>query len=409
MAETLQELGAEAAWLVHGDDGTDEISISGPTQVAELKDGRIKGREVHPEDAGLPVHPFRDILGGTPAENAAALARCSTGEPGAYRDAVLLNAAAALVVAGRVAELRDGVEIAAESIDSGAAKRAVETLARVTSGGLRGEFDGDDPRQDQGLQAGGDRGGQGRPAAERAGEPMRATRPACALRRRAAGGGGERLRPDRRDQEGEPLQGPDPGGFRPAGAGAGLRGRGRHLSFGPDRHALLPGRAGSYLRAARAAVGLPVLRKDFLYDTYQVAEARAWGADCILIIMASVEDGLAAELEDAARHWGMDALIEVHDGAELDRALRLKSPLIGINNRDLNTFETTLETTKTLAPRVPEGRMVISESGAVHAGRSGRDGRKRRAQFPHRREPDAAGGCGGRPRDLLANPVRSVA
>jgi cyclic pyranopterin phosphate synthase len=94
-----------------------------------------------------------------------------------------------------------------------------------------------------------------------------------------------------------------------------------------------------------------------------VAEARAWGADCILIIMASVEDGLATELEDAARHWGMDALIEVHDGAELDRALRLKSPLIGINNRDLNTFETTLETTRTLAPRVPEGRMVISESG----------------------------------------------
>jgi anthranilate phosphoribosyltransferase len=133
MAETLQELGSEAAWLVHGDDGTDEISIAGATQVAELKDGRIKGREVHPEDAGLPVHPFRDILGGTPAENAAALKALLDGETGAYRDAVLLNAAAALVVAGRVAELRDGVEIAAESIDAGAAKRAVETLARVTS------------------------------------------------------------------------------------------------------------------------------------------------------------------------------------------------------------------------------------------------------------------------------------
>lgn len=133
MAEVLGTLGSEAAWLVHGSDGTDELSIAGASAVAALKDGAVTEFEITPADAGLPTHPFEAILGGTPEENGVAFRALLNGEGGAYRDAVLLNAAAALLVAGAVEALPEGVQKAAESIDSGAALRAVETLAKVTS------------------------------------------------------------------------------------------------------------------------------------------------------------------------------------------------------------------------------------------------------------------------------------
>ncbi|WP_289041283.1 indole-3-glycerol phosphate synthase TrpC [uncultured Aliiroseovarius sp.] len=163
--------------------------------------------------------------------------------------------------------------------------------------------------------------------------------------------------------------------------------------------------ADKFLVGAREAVRLPALRKDFMYDTYQVAEARALGADCILIIMASVEDAQAQELEDAAFSWGMDVLIEVHDKDELHRALALKSPLLGVNNRNLKTFETTLDTTRRLSKLVPADRHLVCESGlstprdladmAAHGARSFLIGESLMRQD----DVEAA------TRNLLANPV----
>ncbi|MCU0815400.1 MAG: anthranilate phosphoribosyltransferase [Cypionkella sp.] len=134
MAETLLALGAVKAWLVHGGDGTDEISIATTTQVSAVENGLVRDFTLHPEDAGLPYHPFEAIMGGTPAENAAALRALLDGAPGAYRDAVLLNSAAALVVADKADNLKEGVALARESIDSGAAKDKVAALVGITQG-----------------------------------------------------------------------------------------------------------------------------------------------------------------------------------------------------------------------------------------------------------------------------------
>ncbi|WP_085307958.1 anthranilate phosphoribosyltransferase [Planktotalea arctica] len=134
MAETLGQLGSDVAWLVHGSDGTDELSIAGLSWVAALENGAVRELEVHPEDAGLPVHPFEDIQGGTPQDNAKAFHAILGGAHNAYRDAVLLNSAAGLVVAGKADDLKTGAALARESIDSGAAKAKVDALARATKG-----------------------------------------------------------------------------------------------------------------------------------------------------------------------------------------------------------------------------------------------------------------------------------
>ncbi|MEO9898282.1 MAG: anthranilate phosphoribosyltransferase [Paracoccaceae bacterium] len=132
MAETLHQLGSDKAWLVHGSDGTDELTITGVSWIAALENGAVVDRELHPEDAGLTPHPFESIVGGSPEDNAKAFGALLDGEPSAYRDAVLLNAAAALVVADASSDLKQGVEMAKTSIDSGAAREKIRKVAKVT-------------------------------------------------------------------------------------------------------------------------------------------------------------------------------------------------------------------------------------------------------------------------------------
>jgi indole-3-glycerol phosphate synthase len=357
--------------VVYGMNGMDEVSLSGePCRGGELKDGEVREYVVHPSDFGLPVYDSRVLKVANKHESVRCIQRALANEDGPVRDIVLLNAGAALYCAGVAASAGRRREACARGRGVGPAlaklsqfverDQARRTAARAEHGGMT-SCDASSPSSTRRWRP--RRPRSLRQPARRCRAPPR--RDARGFEARAARQGGRRARGgDRRGQEGQPQQG------RAA----------RALRAGRDRRQLPAGGAAclSVLtderssRAARPTCSRPArpascrccARTSWSTST-RCCEARAMGADCILLIAACLDDAQMADLEACALALGMAVLVEVHDGAELDRALRLKTPLLGINNRNLRTFEVTLDTTLDLLPRVPADRLLVTESGIL--------------------------------------------
>ena len=359
----LQRLGAEHALVVYGRDGMDEVSLGAATLVGEYKDGGIREYEIHPEDFGLTMASNRTLKVETPAQSKAMLQAVLDNEPGPARDIVLLNAGVALYAANVTAThgRRRGPGARGARLGQGAGKDApVRRADQGTGGGMSDilqKIVGVKREEVAAAKARRDLSSVRRDAESLGGQRDFVG----ALRAKIAAG---RAAVIAEVKKASPSKGVLREHFAPAEIAASYeRGGAACLSVLTDVQ-FFQGSV-DYLQQARAACALPVLRKDFMVDTYQVFESRAMGADCILLIAACLDDALMADLEAQALALGMAVLVEVHDGAELDRALRLKTPLVGINNRNLRTFEVALDTTLGLLPRVPKDRVLVTESGIL--------------------------------------------
>jgi anthranilate phosphoribosyltransferase len=380
-AEVLQRLGSKHVLVVHADDGLDEISIASSTQIAELKDGEISRYSIEPEQFGLQRTSLKPLAVANAEQSLALINQIFDGESGAATDIVLLNAGAAIYAADLTANLDDGIQLARNVINNGSAKarfnQLIELSRQLAKGGIaehssvtnvsavlttpdtpdilkkilarkREEITSrqlkrsiDDLKEIIEEEAGKPRGfyqalqdhlSQKRPAiiAE-----IKKASPSKGVIRENFNAGQIAIQ------------------YAHAGASC--------LSVLTDQDFFQGSEVN--LMMAKKSCPLPVLRKDFIIDPYQVYESRAIDADCILLIVSALADIQMRELAALATELGMDVLVEVHDEAELHRALTLDTPLIGINNRNLHSFETSLNTTEQLVSQIPDNRIIVTESG----------------------------------------------
>ena len=357
IAGALARLGARKALVVSSADGLDEMSTSGTTRVVEVDGEDVRAYDVAPEDVGIARAEPSALTGGTPDVNAQTTRRIFAGETGPARDVAVLNAGAAIYVSGTVDSLEAGVRAAEAAIDDGRAAAALEALATSDEGvgACMSVLDRivDDTRDEvkrrrkevplKDLEKALERRAEGfRPFSEAL------TRPGVSLiaehKRRSPSAGKIR----KGSKVADVVQAYERGGA----AALSILTEPFHFGGSLDD-----------LREARASATLPVLRKDFIVDKYQLYEAAAAGADAILLIVAALEDKALGKLLHEAAALDLDALVEVHDERELERALEFEADVLGINNRDLSDFSVDIERTYELLADVPAGKTVVSESG----------------------------------------------